>query len=649
MDEIMTSNILNMDDKRILYLNYMSKYSEITEYLLNANYVSNDFKNIVLNSGNPNIYVSSVKEEFLGLLISKMTNDGLEKNMIKTRDIFLVLKHCTKEQLEFLEQQNKDMPFYQSLSSSFDMNDLNLLTSTTENMKVLNVQVIDLSLKSTDIIANLKKIYEKDGNFDNFKQYLKKCSDKFQNSPNSIYKFAEISYLDNYDIINQIINNNLISDKETMNALFYSISLNRKVDNLEDLKKIYDENIEKFDNRYHQSSELYMKKKIICDLITSDKDMLSKLNIISGLKLGIDEIEDAKLYSIVKKLEMVYLAEDEKTLDNIYNNIYEMSKTGEYRELVDYNLDLYAKLKSKMQKDYSSNLSSFENMNSDEILKTSGISLSKIEEVDVYELDGIDFDLNFHSGAIDGSSARTCCTYISNLSFNTFSNHLNGFVFNKIDENNIIDMSPSDFGFGSDYANKQPMRKEDLNALSGDVKLTGSYYNEVRAEALDKEGKVLRPTAILSEEEIGSKGFMESIRIAKKYNIPIYHINRLKYENMANDRRQRSEEVLNTFIQTMDESLINEYLISCNSKKEEAFKRLEAIIINQLDNTERQDKIRKCIERIASLTSVLKKYEIDNVLKDYLGRFRTNEYNINLHNSVTTTIENADINQASIK
>jgi hypothetical protein len=137
--------------------------------------------------------------------------------------------------------------------------------------------------------------------------------------------------------------------------------------------------------------------------------------------------------------------------------------------------------------------------------------------------------------------------------------------------------------------------------------------------------------------------------LSKKYNIPIYHINRLKYENMANDRRQRSEEVLNTFIQTMDESLINEYLISCNSKKEEAFKRLEAIIINQLDNTERQDKIRKCIERIASLTSVLKKYEIDNVLKDYLGRFRTNEYNINLHNSVTTSIENADINQASIK
>ena len=605
---------LSPEDSAIIFNKYCtlngSSYAKIASSKLSKEIKNSIFANAELG---PNIeyaiFSENIDEKEKKIISSRISNEKLKKHLnkvypfsyddinVSTVSIVNKLINVTGVERAYEILENKELvDFNKSLYANFSDKEIVSILGQTPYVNNIEFNFCN-KMREQDINYEtnartlIKEIFIKDGTLDNYRKYVdfRKGDtdlDASENLLNALFEYKK--YGDLYkDISNNIENitpEELREIKIRYNGLMkrgnpFEIKTYDELMHLDDIeKKYYQEKIKQSDKISKQEI-----KELISEILVENR----KIEEIVQLGNARDNKMKNKSTTndIIELLSTINEIDDEEKLMSILKETVDLIGTQPLKDIRNNSQNIQEKLINEYRNEYASELTRYEKMSDDEIEKMEGISAKTIDGVRVIELKGIPFKHLIHTGRIDGADKRSCACYITDQEFSKYGGEIKfDPIFNEITASNIKVMCSGDVGFLSKYKNsKQYVSPEDLSAMTTKTD-KGGVYNEVTLATGTTEvvengsSKVLKPSAYITKEKVGTGEFDKRLQEAKEKGTPvIYVFDEEIYIEKQQKRDERKDEYLQKYLTTLDEQALNKVLLATHGEPEERKKIIENI------------------------------------------------------------------------
>ena len=436
-------------------------------------------------------------------LINYIENNNID---YKKTCIYLIMTSSLKEdnlQKQFLNEKINDI--YKI--KMFNIFDPNLITN------YLNENIVNLSLKDTYNILKYSEVKLNKNLYENkefFKMFI--LGSSIYNSRLIIEKLK--------NNIDTTYFENILNDMEDDILSMYLVD--NKIINYTSSEKISSLFLEKqFNNNKKDKKEI--TKKIII-MIVIDKLFQDNLRNVC---LNVAEIINFNLNNnILSKEKLLFY----KEIINLYNQSsdYILDFYNKYKDMVlvsDYYDDIY-KCKEKSYELLKESCLKIEDLKNNK-----NNSLSNLNNIDIYELDGQDFRMlvTCRRSIPEGYSkvARNCYSLIGNENMNVFNENNIIYGYLNFDIRNIMHVYEYD-----SYSENQSMNTTNfINRIrTPNEILSSNHMNEIQIlnNYIDKDKyERIYPSYIVCFDKLDKR----SLEASHVLNIPIIIINRSKYKN----------------------------------------------------------------------------------------------------------------------
>lgn len=622
----------NIDDsKRVEMLKQLQTLDlRLFEYIQNFN-VSDTlklelFRNLEIRNFDNSSVNTLIDEKYIGALREKINNstelqNELENNIFSKIDSnfriknygssITILNMISMYGIENLDKisnkmsvdQKKELEYYIQVSKGFSTEEKYIICGfDNKHFSTEGFYGMHFSSRYKEATINpnnnFRKILDIDGNFNQFKNYLKLRKIHLNLDDMQSFTLAINEYYENHDVIKDILfysesilsQENLSLEEQQNKLTEISYNLNFFMENKDRLKlKSFEDfqNMEEYETLYYESigneiqssvqskdnSSRILRTEIVNLLVPERNFSYENISSLQNPEI----LKKTGLMEVYQLLHAIHQIDDFDTLQGIFDDLRGLIGSNELNEFRKMTSNMEEKIISKYREAYTTEITPYEKMTIEQLKEVDGIKAYEVDGVKVIELNGAPFNFVGHQGNFKGQrlEKEVCSSYVTNELYNTIGNQNmeSFFVFGNIEGEQIRMVGTGDSGFdGYDGISKKYHTPEDLIALTTteDTVSKGhnASYNEIKLNWFG--GRRLLPTAIVTKASNGTPIFLKRIEQARRLignksdqQPTLYVFNEEVYEHQIEQKQEVSNRkaLIEKYLTTFNANVLGELLI----------------------------------------------------------------------------------------